>query len=61
MQRISRAERRYAGKAEGKTLLEARGLSKAFRGVQALAEVDLECGAARYWDSWVRTAPANRL
>src|SRR5258708_34427190 len=30
------------GKAEGKTLLEARGLSKAFRGVQALAEVDLE-------------------
>jgi len=28
--------------AEGKTLLEARGLSKAFRGVQALAGVDLE-------------------
>jgi branched-chain amino acid transport system permease protein len=30
------------GKAEGETLLEARGLSKAFRGVQALAGVDLE-------------------
>jgi branched-chain amino acid transport system permease protein len=30
------------GKAEGQPLLEARGLSKAFRGVQALAEVDLE-------------------
>jgi branched-chain amino acid transport system permease protein len=28
--------------AESKTLLEVRGLSKAFRGVQALAEVDLE-------------------
>jgi len=30
------------GKGEGKTLLEARGLSKAFHGVQALAGVDLE-------------------
>src|SRR6266850_147803 len=30
------------GKAEGETLLEARGLSKAFRGVHALAGVDLE-------------------
>jgi len=30
------------GKTEGETLLEARGLSKAFRGVQALAEVDLD-------------------
>jgi len=30
------------GKTEGETLLEARGLSKAFHGVQALAEVDLE-------------------
>src|SRR5258708_4580871 len=30
------------GKAEGETLLEARGLSKAFRGVQALAGVDPE-------------------
>ena len=29
-------------RAEGETLLEARGLSKAFRGVQALAGVDLE-------------------
>src|SRR5260370_12156313 len=33
------------GKAEGETLLEARGLSKAFRGVQALPGVDL--GARR--------------
>jgi branched-chain amino acid transport system permease protein len=31
-----------AAPAEGKTLLEARGLSKAFRGVQALADVDIE-------------------
>ena len=30
------------GKSEGRPLLEARGLSKAFRGVQALAGVDLE-------------------
>jgi branched-chain amino acid transport system permease protein len=30
------------GKTEGETLLEARGVSKAFRGVQALAEVDLK-------------------
>ena len=46
-QRIDAGDRPAAttaapGKTQGETLLEARGLGKAFRGVQALAEIDLE-------------------
>ncbi len=41
-------------------LLEARSISKAFPGVQALTEVDLRLEARREcWPSSARTAPAR--